>query len=379
MKIEAPNIIAIIGTTILAGLLIYFIANNYIFSKPSPRDDLFPALKTEDQNINLPVELPLEEESIPIEPSVAEPLITKPLSKTFTSQYFTLTFSLPSDLEVRESQDLISIAKAPYTTYDIGSDNSFFNLSRYSKQVTKADRMDGFRKLLLNKTESTITIDNTVFPTISGDDYGRFEGDSAGRVFVVFFEGSSLEIIERPGNEDQTFDPISVGQRILGTFQFRKSANINGWSTYDNSAFGYEIKYPSNYSLFQGTDQVKGVVIPADQNSAKIIITDKPEMFFCCEPVSLSVEVLNTFISDLGRYIVDNKIITPENESWVLGNDYTTFAGERAYQIQAGCGIDSPGNIIVVNHNDKTYLIKYDDKECLPYTDEIASTFRFTK
>lgn len=70
--------------------------------------------------------------------------------------------------------------------------------------------------------ESTIKVDNYLFPVLRGDDWGRWEGDSADKVVQVFFDASWLEIIERPDGSDQDFDPIAIGYQILSTFKFTK-------------------------------------------------------------------------------------------------------------------------------------------------------------
>jgi len=148
------------------------------------------------------------------------------------------------------------------------------------------------------------------------------------------------------------------------------------WSVYTNDKYSFEVKYPSNYTLFQGTDQVKAKVIPADLNSQKIFITDKPEMFFCCEPDYVSIEILGTYITDLEKYLPDQKIINADNSYRIKTKGYVAFNGEQAYQVQSDYGTDSPGNIILVNHNSKTYYITDNG---LPLSEKIISTFKFLK
>lgn len=140
----------------------------------------------------------------------------------FKSSYFTLSFKIPNGFEVKEDANHILIAQVPYYTRDIGDDNAFFNLIRYSKDNMKESKLALYRKLLKNKQESNITIDNTSFLVLKGDDYGRFEGDSAGKVNVIFFDASYLEIIQRPADSDQNFDPISIGNQIVSTLKFSK-------------------------------------------------------------------------------------------------------------------------------------------------------------
>ncbi|MDD5056127.1 MAG: hypothetical protein PHZ00_07740 [Candidatus Peribacteraceae bacterium] len=140
----------------------------------------------------------------------------------FSSAYFTLSLVVPSGFEVRDQQNSIRIAKAPFTDRDIGDDNAFFGLTRYSQYNTQETENARYRKLLKNLKESTIVIDGSTFPTLSGEDWGRFAGSSAGKVFVVFFPKSWLEIIERPANADQSFDPLTLGRELLATMRFSK-------------------------------------------------------------------------------------------------------------------------------------------------------------
>lgn len=147
-----------------------------------------------------------------------------PVSHTpFHSAYFTLSFSIPSGFEVKEDKNYVAIAQSPYYTRDIGDDNAFMRLTRYDRYRTREGQIALYRKLLKNFQESHTMVDGSSFLTLKGDDWGRFEGDSAGKVVVVIFEASWLEIIERPANKDQNFDPVGIGGQILSTFRFFKS------------------------------------------------------------------------------------------------------------------------------------------------------------
>ncbi len=144
--------------------------------------------------------------------------------QSFRSAYFTLSFDIPLGFEVRDQKNTIAIAKSPYYTRDTGDDNAFFRLTRYDQYHTRESQIALYRKLLKNLQESSTITDGASFLTFEGDDYGRFEGDSAGKVVVVFFEASWLEIIERPANSNQDFDPIGIGKKILSTFRFSRGA-----------------------------------------------------------------------------------------------------------------------------------------------------------
>jgi hypothetical protein len=140
----------------------------------------------------------------------------------FQSAYFTLSFSTPSGFEVKDSKNYVAVAQSPYYTRDIGDDNAFMMLTRYDQYHTREGQLALYRKLLKNIQESQTIVDGSSFLTLKGDDWGRFEGDSAGKVAVVFFDASSLEMMERPANSDQNFDPVSIGEEILSTFRFSK-------------------------------------------------------------------------------------------------------------------------------------------------------------
>jgi hypothetical protein len=129
---------------------------------------------------------------------------------------------LPADFEVRDRQNSIRIAKAPFYDREIGDDNAFFGLTRYNQYNTQESETARYRKLLKDLRESTIVIDGSSFPVLSGEDWGRFEGTSAGKVFVVLFPKSWLEVMERPANASQTFDPIAVSKQFLATMKFSK-------------------------------------------------------------------------------------------------------------------------------------------------------------
>jgi len=140
----------------------------------------------------------------------------------FKSSYFTLSFKVPSGFEVKEAQNYILVARSPYYTTDIGSDNAFLYIKRYDELKTRENMIASYKKSLKNWRESQVVIDGASFLAIEGTDIGSFEGDSAGQIMVVFFNASWLQIMERPANKDQDFDPIVIGNEILETFKFSK-------------------------------------------------------------------------------------------------------------------------------------------------------------
>lgn len=143
-------------------------------------------------------------------------------SNRFSSKFFTLSFDLPQGFEVKDGENMIRIAKAPFYSREIGDDNSFFRLRRFNEYDSRQDVESLYRELLQNQKETTVTIDGSKFLSLEGTDWGRFEGDSAGKVRLIFFEASWLEIIERPANATQDFAPHEVANEILASFSFSK-------------------------------------------------------------------------------------------------------------------------------------------------------------
>jgi hypothetical protein len=142
--------------------------------------------------------------------------------RAFSSQYFTLSFKVPTGFEVTDNPNAIAVSKGPLQEYAIGGGSAFLTLVRYDQYRSRDDEIALTRRLLKNQKESMITVDGEEFFMIEGDDYGRYEGTSAGKIVRIFFPKSMLEIQERPGNEDQDFDPITIGKQILSTFRFSK-------------------------------------------------------------------------------------------------------------------------------------------------------------
>jgi hypothetical protein len=143
-------------------------------------------------------------------------------TEPFSSRYFTLSFRVPKGFGVIDLSDSIYVFQEPHKTREIGDDNSFMRLTRYSQSYTRQTAEQQFRASITDASESKIYIDGSFFTRIGGTDNGSFEGDSAGKVIAIFFEKSVLLILERPLNEKQAFDPIQVGLNILQTFRFAK-------------------------------------------------------------------------------------------------------------------------------------------------------------
>jgi hypothetical protein len=217
MNQKTLNIIYGIVIVVLIGTVVYFAVRK----KSEPIAQQPTLAPTQEVQTPSPVTTPT------LNPSPTPTPIQPPINETanwltFKSSFFTLSFKTPSGFEVKEGQNYILVAKSPFFTTDIGSDNAFFRLTRYNSDNTRESRLTLYRKLLTNIQESMVIVDNSSFLVLKGNDWGRFEGDSAGKVTIVFFDASWLEIIERPANSNQSFNPITIGNQILSTFRFSK-------------------------------------------------------------------------------------------------------------------------------------------------------------
>jgi len=148
--------------------------------------------------------------------------------QNFSSKYFTLSFKIPSDFEVKESNNYIKIAKKPFIKSDLGTDNAFLNVIRYDANITKANQIEQYRKQLKDVQETNILVDGFRLLTITGTDTDSPIGGNAGKVTAIFFDKSLVRIIDRPDNKDtdNTFyssdSPNTLGNKIVSTMKFSK-------------------------------------------------------------------------------------------------------------------------------------------------------------
>jgi hypothetical protein len=147
------------------------------------------------------------------------------------------------------------------------------------------------------------------------------------------------------------------------------------WLKYQNDKYGFEIKYPSNFSIFADTDQTKGVVIPVTKNSKNIYITGNEQMFFCCEPGFILIEILDKYTDVMESVKAIKKDgIGPEFDSQLISEGYVKINGQDFYKIVASEHVGFKKYLI--NHNNVSYLITSIFQE---QDEDIIGTFKFTK
>ena len=170
---------------------------------------------------------------------------------------------------------------------------------------------------------------------------------------------------------EPTIEPMQSSATSI-TPAIAKSNNSADWIAYKNTKYGFEIKYPKEYSIFQDVDQKKPEFIPVNSSSKELYITNNPNMFLCCEPPYIKISILDKYENNLDNNEINVKAIKDSNDvsDRTILKGYVNFAGEKAYRID---GLFE-GSTILVNHNSKTYYIKIVRQEL---SEEILSTFRF--
>src|SRR3989344_9422576 len=143
------------------------------------------------------------------------------------------------------------------------------------------------------------------------------------------------------------------------------------WAVYSNTKYKYSFRYPTNFTIYAATDQVKEEVILPTASSDKVSLTDKRAMLFCCEPLVTSVSVINGSIDTKNwrQYAeIPNYRIKSQGE--------IVFAGHKAFEVRGSLGIDSVGvRLILIPGSQFSFvLIQGDDGE--PW-ESITNSFSF--
>ena len=148
---------------------------------------------------------------------------------------------------------------------------------------------------------------------------------------------------------------------------------IQNWQTYRNDKFGFEIRYPKSFVVYSDIDFSKETVVYPASDSRKITMTSTPGLLFCCEPSTLSIEILEEYVQDPETWVDTKKFITEQNSYRIEARGYEIFNGTNSYRIYSDPGLDSPNNIVIFNKGIYTFLIRYVSHS--PF-DQVLSTFK---
>src|SRR3989344_2459164 len=183
--------------------------------------------------------------------------------------------------------------------------------------------------------------------------------------YFVFVKKSEPIAQQPTPNPTETKIPISPTATPTS-----KNETAN-WAVYSNTKHNYSFRYPTNFTIYAATDQVKEEVILPTASSDKVSLTDKRAMLFCCEPLVTSVSVINGSIDTKNwrQYAeIPNYRIKSQGE--------IVFAGHKAFEVRGSLGIDSVGvRLILIPGSQFSFvLIQGDDGE--PW-ESITNSFSF--
>jgi hypothetical protein len=134
--------------------------------------------------------------------------------QTHTNDTYGLSFSYPSTVDIEQASGNIYLASGDVQFNEIGSSNAFLAV------INNAEYYDQDNARLNNIVEDTITIAGGDYKRTTGNDNGRYEGDSAGIVVNIAFSDYTIHIEQNPGNTHPMEDTIALANQILSTFQF---------------------------------------------------------------------------------------------------------------------------------------------------------------
>jgi hypothetical protein len=146
---------------------------------------------------------------------------------------------------------------------------------------------------------------------------------------------------------------INSKKEIFFKFQPPEQVVENGWKVYRNTKYGFEFKYPPNYITFYVPSTDLKSLIPASKESNSITLIDKAnqEQVLCCEPNTLSFNILNT--AQTPEELID----LLKKDGRVKAVNRITFAGQSAYEIDGYGGFASPyRTIIIMNGGNRIYI-----------------------
>lgn len=267
-----------------------------------------------------------------------------------TSQELGVQFKYPDGYDVQEQAGSIFLSKGTFESFATGANNAFFGV------IANRKYFDEDSARLKNTTESEITIDGGIYKKVVGDDYGRYEGASAGKVVDILLQGSMIHIEQRPGNIPQDFDVLVVSDKILSTIQF---LDVNAhWKTFVDDVYGYSFRYPPEYTLTESDNVEIRVVIKKEDASMYGTIKDRA--------------------------------LDPDNIQGIYGKMITTTVNvgpQKGYQYRdgdAGCGGDHVQTALTGNKILELYFGICDLETNVLMTDldqrnQILSTFQFTE
>lgn len=128
----------------------------------------------------------------------------------FSSQYFNLSFRVPSGFSILDTQGHITVimVNAPGPELDI---------LRYSATYTKAQAEKSFRANHRDVSASTVLVDGSSFPRLDGVSIEGSRSES-----LILFDASTLLLLADIAGLPYPATDLSIPNKILSTFKFTK-------------------------------------------------------------------------------------------------------------------------------------------------------------
>jgi len=186
-------------------------------------------------------------------------------------------------------------------------------------------------------------IDQETVVTVSGSEGVRLEYQG--------FEGSSIAVLTE-GKEYlyAILGDSNLTDQILSTFRFIEPIDTSDWQTYNNEEFGFEVKYPADWTIESSL---------SDEDTVVFGMPFPGEIFI--------YESIGFRMTDLTLEEWQAQELGPSEVQKV---SETTFNGERALRIETGLPI---GIITYVKHNGVLYSFPGHRL----FNNGMLSTFRF--
>ncbi|MFA6963923.1 MAG: hypothetical protein WC227_04435 [Patescibacteria group bacterium] len=182
--------------------------------------------------------------------------------------------------------------------------------------------------------------------------------------------GSSRQIAEKIKNGDYSDlnAKIETARLIADSLTYDETLT---WKTYTDTAFGYSVKYPADWT--------KGVLADsATFNSPKNeAIKNSGTQNEAYSP-NIIVQTVSS-LAEFTKFNNDDKTLDSFIRNDVTNSEIavTTLDGEKAYKYLTG-GIGDAYYQIAAEHNSKVYWIHFSPGELSATQDKITSTFQFT-
>lgn len=138
-------------------------------------------------------------------------------------------------------------------------------------------------------------------------------------------------------------------------------ADLSDWKTYRNEQYGFEVKYPREWTILKAPFDLKGINLSKDSKRGEISLIFYEDINDETLP-SVKRKTFDDWIKDANNFQFQNPQVI-------------NFLGNKAYG--AVLPANAHKNIIAISHNNHIYVITYKNLEMKSINEEIVSTFKF--